>query len=42
MSCNSDIHEELSEFGDVVCCFCDKQLLDVLNNKDDICCENMY
>ena len=45
MDCNMDLHEGLIEFGDIVCPFCDLQLIDVERKLQDctakyyLCCD---
>jgi len=41
MNCNTEIHNELKESGDIVCPFCDQKFENTNKKpKDDVCCEN--
>ena len=39
MNCNKDIHEELINMEEVVCPFCDQQLMGVKAKSSDTCCD---
>ena len=43
MSCDSEIHNELTEMGQLVCDFCDVKLVDnEIVVKDEMCCEKKW
>ena len=40
MSCDSEIHNELKEMGQLVCDFCDLKLVDdIIVKQEDPCCK---
>ena len=46
MNCNSEIHDELINCGEISCPFCDQKLEDSNEKhrlvKNDLCCDNQY
>ena len=39
MNCNTDIHNELIEMGELNCPFCDQELMKVDVKSTDTCCD---